>query len=210
MRPLRTRRAGDAEHTLSAATNLLAIDPLNEEGVLGRAEALALAGQKAEALRSLDEYARDVGALSPDLRVPADILRKRIAERTPPVRTDYPLIGRSKELDELLQFAREAASGRVVIMVLLGDAGIGKTRLLSELRAHLSLKPVLIALARCRPHDGSRPMGPLLDVLPVLLQARGALGVSEESHAILRAIQGDDNLTAGRPSSDWASQLASA
>jgi len=167
---------------------LLAIDPLNEEAVLCRAESLALQGQKSEAVHVLDNYAREVGSSAPMLRLQVDIMRRRIAERSTPEPSEYPLIGRSVELAELLALYQESASGRGTLSIIWGDAGIGKTRLVQELHAHLTLRSALVVLARCRPHDIGRPLGALLDVLPVLLQARGALGVSPDSHTILRSL----------------------
>ncbi len=46
-----------------------------------------------------------------------------------------PLIGRSDEMHRLQIILTELVSGRGALLMLVGDAGIGKTRLLAELRA---------------------------------------------------------------------------
>ena len=47
-----------------------------------------------------------------------------------------PLIGRVEEMQRLQSILRELVAGRGQLLMLVGDAGIGKTRLLAELRAH--------------------------------------------------------------------------
>jgi class 3 adenylate cyclase len=56
--------------------------------------------------------------------------REREEER-PPV----PIVGRDDEVERLRVAAAELARGRGQVVLLVGDAGIGKTRLLEELRA---------------------------------------------------------------------------
>lgn len=48
--------------------------------------------------------------------------------------SDVPLIGRSAELAELRQAAESALTGRGTAVLMTGEAGIGKTRLLTETR----------------------------------------------------------------------------
>src|SRR5688572_2330364 len=99
----RARNAGDLVAADRAATALLRIDPLNEEATLARAEALALAGQKHEALRLLEAYSAEVGATSPELRLAPDVLRRRIVDRLSLTeRSRTPLIGRQNELTWML------------------------------------------------------------------------------------------------------------
>jgi tetratricopeptide (TPR) repeat protein len=182
------RLSGDTAATLRISASLLGLDPLNEEAVLARAEALALAGQKADAVKLLSDYSGEVGEISHSLALPADLLKRRISDRLTLAADVYPLLGRSAELAELLAFQHKTLSGQCIVAALVGDAGIGKTRLIQEFTTQLSLTPALAGTARCRPHDVGRPMGPLIDLVPQLLRARGALGVSTESHATLRGL----------------------
>ncbi len=49
-----------------------------------------------------------------------------------------PFVGREVELDRLLEALSGAREGRGALAVVTGDPGLGKTRLLGELRAHVS------------------------------------------------------------------------
>jgi class 3 adenylate cyclase len=51
------------------------------------------------------------------------------------VRAPVPIVGRSAEVGRLRDAVRELAAGRGQVLLLVGDAGIGKTRLLEELRS---------------------------------------------------------------------------
>lgn len=52
-----------------------------------------------------------------------------------------PLVGRDHELEELLDAARAAAGGKGQVVAISGDPGVGKSRLLSELRRKLPASP---------------------------------------------------------------------
>jgi DNA-binding SARP family transcriptional activator/tetratricopeptide (TPR) repeat protein len=70
-----------------------------------------------------------------------------------------PFIGRQKQLFHL-HHAYQQGGG----LFLLGESGIGKTRLLQEFYSQLQPLPRLI-LARCRPTESNLPFQPLIDVL---------------------------------------------
>jgi ATP/maltotriose-dependent transcriptional regulator MalT len=61
-----------------------------------------------------------------------------------PGRQQDPLVGRADELNALEQVLDELDRGPPVAIELLGDPGIGKTRLLSELAAHAELRGHLV------------------------------------------------------------------
>jgi DNA-binding SARP family transcriptional activator len=187
----RARGTGDQMAAARIASALLKIDPLNEEATLARAEVLALGGQKRDAVRMLEEYSAEVGGASSVLRISPEVLRRRIDDRisdAPPSR--IPLVGRQDELSWLLaQFAR-ATAGNPTVTVIWGDAGIGKTRLVQEFRAQLLLKSARIVAAHCEPHDVDRPLGAFIQLVPALLDSRGALGVAPASHENLLRFAG--------------------
>ena len=78
----RARRLGDWTLVEAAAQAVLALDPLHEEATFATAEMLAINGAKAQAVRVLDKYVEEVGKSSPDLKLPATLLRRRISERS--------------------------------------------------------------------------------------------------------------------------------
>jgi class 3 adenylate cyclase len=87
----------------------------------------------------------------------------------PPSRT--PLVGRDPELDRLSAAVDDLRAGRGQVLLLVGDAGLGKTRMLSELRG---LSPDLTWLeGRCVSYGAGAPYGPFVELL------RTWLGVDE-------------------------------
>ena len=85
-----------------------------------------------------------------------------------------PFIGRAGPLASLRASADEVLStgvGRLV--VLTGDAGIGKTRLSSELAALLAGDGIHAVWSRCWDGGGGPPLGPWPDVITELARQRG-------------------------------------
>jgi AAA ATPase-like protein len=81
------------------------------------------------------------------------------------------LVNRVHELRLLNQWLQEAAQGRPRIVLMDGDAGIGKTRLLQELRAAGQRSGMQICFGRCY-EDLSLPYLPFFEsLLPQLEQA---------------------------------------
>ncbi len=78
------------------------------------------------------------------------------------------LIGRADELQRLSQAADEAARGAGGCVLIEGEAGIGKTRLVAELRAEFE---GYVLEGRCYEEDRSIPFAPLQGALNRLLAA---------------------------------------
>ncbi|MBI3959627.1 MAG: AAA family ATPase [Chloroflexi bacterium] len=73
--------------------------------------------------------------------------------------------------------AGQAGQGR--LLVLTGEAGIGKSRLLDELLAHAQAQGATTSLARCFPGENSLAFGPFLEALrPLLLGESGQSAAS--------------------------------
>src|SRR5262249_45778334 len=64
-------------------------------------------------------------------------------------RSTVPLVGRVAELTSLVDALGGAREGRSAAVVLGGDAGVGKTRLLSELLASPAAERVLCLVGHC-------------------------------------------------------------
>ncbi|HEY2166785.1 MAG TPA: AAA family ATPase, partial [Jatrophihabitantaceae bacterium] len=64
-------------------------------------------------------------------------------------RSTTPLVGRAAELATVLTAVDHAAAGEASVIVLDGDAGVGKTRLLAELLDEASRRDVLILIGHC-------------------------------------------------------------
>ena len=70
-------------------------------------------------------------------------------EDRPVPRPIAPLVGRARELSNLLNAVDSARAGRAAVIVLGGDAGVGKTRLLTELTNVARDRDLLTLVGHC-------------------------------------------------------------
>jgi hypothetical protein len=178
---------------------------LNERAVRGLAETMALGGAKMEALRLLDEYGAEVGALSSDLKLSTDLLKRRIRERLPNhyrATGSLPFAGRDVELLELRRHLARSQAEASQAVVIVGDPGIGKTRLIAEFGALAAFEDTSIQRVTAHPKSSGRPMGVLIDLVSALVQLPGALGVSPDSMQALRRLTHSSPSSAADPITD--------
>lgn len=177
------------------AMRCLAIDPLNEEAMLVLAEATAINGNKIMALAIIDRYLREIGPEAREIRLPATLMRRRIAELyhgdVLPMR-ETPHVGRDAEMAELTRAMHAAASSRGSSFLIWGEPGIGKTRLTMEFIRGASLTPVQVARVGCQSHDARRPLSIFVDLVPRLLELRGSVGCSPDSMKYLKRLIAHD------------------
>ena len=76
-----------------------------------------------------------------------------------------PLAGRSTELALLLDCFEKVRAGRGHVVSLVGEAGVGKSRLAYELRLRLHDAPLTYLEAHCLPHGGSLPFQAIVQFL---------------------------------------------
>ncbi|GIX48550.1 MAG: adenylate/guanylate cyclase domain-containing protein [Candidatus Tectimicrobiota bacterium] len=98
-------------------------------------------------------------------------------------------VGREHELATLQRLSRRLRHGRGHVVSVVGDAGIGKSRLLYEWLQHVSAEETTSLLGRCVSYGVSTPYLPLLDILKQVCDItatddRGDIGVK-----VQRAIQ---------------------
>ncbi|RZS34271.1 regulatory LuxR family protein [Herbihabitans rhizosphaerae] len=67
----------------------------------------------------------------------------------PRLGSGIPLVARAKEMRGLRAAYDKAAAGSFGVMLLAGDAGVGKTRLVDELSAHAGGQQALVLTGRC-------------------------------------------------------------
>src|SRR4051812_20246598 len=77
------------------------------------------------------------------------------------------LIGRQRELDALDRLVRHVSNGEGQTVLIAGEAGVGKSRLLSELATRAGQKGWLVLLGHCYPPDVTLPYAPVLDALRI-------------------------------------------
>ncbi|MBF0184333.1 MAG: AAA family ATPase [Magnetococcales bacterium] len=89
--------------------------------------------------------------------------------RQPDLLPAAPLFGRESEWQSLLNMAEQVRSGNGQSLVIVGEAGFGKTRLIQELRRHLDQQPEWLWLeSQCRSMAGQISWYPLSTLLAQL------------------------------------------
>ena len=83
----------------------------------------------------------------------------------PHLATDTPLIGRDQEMARLRAVLAEAVSGQGRVIAVVGEAGVGKTRLVAELAAEVHQVSGRVLIGRCHESEQILPFGPWVDAL---------------------------------------------
>ena len=183
-------KAAGTERAIQTAVRLLGLDPL-QEGVHRTLMRLYLRqGRRGAALK---QYQVCVGALQRELGTEPEAetrqlyqeLLRRPAEvaKAPDARADHrarsglktelaapdlptaetPLFGRQVELGRLRGLLGEAIGGHGRVATVVGEAGIGKTRLISALVADALAQGCRVLIGHCHESDSILPFGPWVD-----------------------------------------------
>jgi len=188
----RARLQADWSSVEKIAAKCLSLDPFNEIAVLAQAEAAAMRGGKRKALSILDRYIAEVGGGATELKLPATLLRRRVVERIPDrpalLNADPPFVGREVEMEALSRSFEQARAGRGSATLVVGDPGIGKSRLSAELARFAELQGARVQRATCRRTDLDRPLSVFVDIVPQLREMPGALGCAPETLAWLKRL----------------------
>jgi DNA-binding SARP family transcriptional activator len=189
---LAQQRMTDAkEAAIQTALKLLTLDPLQEPVHRTLMRLYAEIGRRGAALRQYQQcvtlFSRQLGVEpeSETKSVYQEILRQRplrravveaatagpqipavaATSRAPVV--EVPLIGRCAELGQLRGAFERAYAGQGSVVTVLGEAGIGKTRLISELIAAAEERGCRVLLGRCYESEQILPFGPWVDAFRV-------------------------------------------
>ncbi|HYZ80277.1 MAG TPA: AAA family ATPase, partial [Solirubrobacteraceae bacterium] len=121
--------------------------------------------------------------------------------------TSNHFVGRVGELAELELAVQEASAGRPTLVLLGGDSGVGKTRLVGELEHRLAAgrdtPPLILRGEGVEQADGELPYAPLLSALrPLVRERHPALqdlsqGGRQQLATILPGLE--DSVAPGRP-----------
>jgi predicted ATPase/class 3 adenylate cyclase len=76
-----------------------------------------------------------------------------------------PLVGRDEEIALLLRRWQQVKDGEGHVVLLSGEPGIGKSRLVREVRARLKDEPHVRLLYQCSPHHTTSPLHPVIEQL---------------------------------------------
>ena len=169
---------------IECAQQLSRLDPLEEHAWCTLMRCHARRGDRATALHLYQQWAailkRELGA-QPSAATRAtyrEILDLNEAPPSPaPPRTSvYPLVGRHAEFRTLLNAWSVAATGTPSLVLIRGEAGIGKSRLAEELIDWCRLETITAVTARCYAGEGRLAYAPIAswlksDALQPMLRA---------------------------------------
>ena len=175
-------KAGRAEAATHAATRLLALDPLQEEVHRTLMRLHVREGRRAAALR---QYQMCVAVLQKELGVEPEGPTKRLyleilqraaapapgarrpaaSARTGLAADDAPIVGREAELARVRARLRAALRGEGQVLLVTGEAGIGKSRLLDELAAMAAAHGARMLVGRAYETEQILPFRPWVDAL---------------------------------------------
>ncbi|HEU5242108.1 MAG TPA: BTAD domain-containing putative transcriptional regulator, partial [Ornithinibacter sp.] len=130
------------------------------------------------------------GAPSPGgapIALPADVASPSLASmvrgstgevRRRTVRASWPTVGRAAEQDALATVLDRAVAGTPSFAEVVGEPGIGKTRLVDDLVARARQLGTTAVVGRCSQDDGAPPLWPWLALLDGRADAAGVAGVA--------------------------------
>jgi DNA-binding SARP family transcriptional activator len=170
---------GEMEQAITIARRWVSLDKLNEFAHQWLIRSLFAAGQRAAALQA---YNALVHILSRELEVPplpetqvlAERLKMEVLELPKRVRDDLlpsamldemPFVGRGTEFSALVAEFHRVSQGRAGAVVLIGEAGIGKTRLASEFLLWTEAEGAKVARGRAFESSGQLPYQIMVEVL---------------------------------------------
>ncbi|MBN1891112.1 MAG: AAA family ATPase, partial [Thermoflexales bacterium] len=181
------KQRGDYEQALAYAQRLVAADPLREPAHRELMRLFHLLNRPQSALK---QFATLRALLAEEMGVPpspasmalyreiaaasgqADSPHLPVAAPPPPLLHDpahLPFIGRRDERAALLHALQAAARGHGGLALVEGDAGVGKTRLVSEIGADARWRGFQVGLSKADPLATSAPYRCLQDALQPLL-----------------------------------------
>lgn len=162
----------DYPTAISYAQRLLRYDPLHEATYRHLMRLHAVNGERATAIRTYHICAtvleREL-AVEPG-RATREVYEQLLQKEAPTVSaaapsaalvTEVPLVGRQQEWSQLLMAWQKATTGGPQLVVLSGEAGIGKTRLAEELFTWVGRQGMITASAQCYAAEGELAYAPV-------------------------------------------------
>lgn len=187
--------AGDYGSARDAARRALGFEPYAEPAARLEIRAAALSGDSAGALAAFHEFAsrlQQIGeAPSRDLSALAERVRThRWKQREGAAASGEPaLVGRTAAGAEIERVVTQGVVNGPCTLLIAGDPGAGKTRLLNHCLERLALEGALVAAARPLASDHDAPWSTLRSLLRAgLVGAAGLPATDPQALAILAAL----------------------
>jgi DNA-binding SARP family transcriptional activator len=172
--------AGDLQLATRYSREEVALDPLSEDAARALIRRLARTGDRATAVAS---YRTLRAALRRDLGIEPSVQTRALVQEiqseapssagaAPPpalpgalTRADSgPLVGRGDALARLRQAWRQASAGDAGMVTVVGEAGVGKTRLIAAFAVEAQRGGATVLAGRCF-EDRVAPYGPFAEAL---------------------------------------------
>jgi DNA-binding SARP family transcriptional activator len=174
------RGVGDTRKAVEYGRIRVRLEPLEEVGYRSLMELQADAGDRAGAISTFHKCAE---MLDRELQVKPSQATETLVERL--LSSDAPdlararnprltatrlaqralLVGRDQEFDQVLRLWNKVIEGRPRLLVVTGDAGVGKSRLISELAHKARTDGGVVATTRCFGMAGALALKPAADWL---------------------------------------------
>jgi DNA-binding SARP family transcriptional activator len=207
--------AGDHAEAIRLGRDLLRCDPLREDTYRLMMRLLRDAGDRAGAVRVYHECVTtlqgELGVVPSAATTEAYAALIRSVRGEPSERPSAPtepdlipirgaaLVGRDREWERLTSWWRDAERGRVQLVLVTGEPGVGKTRLVEELASWCAHRGAVVAQARSYPTEGELGYGVVISWLrsdDVAAHIRRAAPTDRAELARLLPELADDSFTA--------------
>jgi class 3 adenylate cyclase len=99
-----------------------------------------------------------------------------------------PLVGREQDVGVLLERWHWAKAGQGQVVLLSGEPGIGKSRLVHVLKEHVTSELHTRLECRSSPHDQQSPLYPIIDLLQRLLHWQPNASPAEQLDTLTHAL----------------------
>ena len=174
---------GEREQAIDTLNRWLGLDPLHEEAYRRLMRLNMAIGNRIAALQAYDacqamlntefqvEPAPETKALFERLRSASfSQSEKRVSpintyQPSPSTLLDGPLVGRATQFHMLIECYQRAALGQAQVVMVEGEAGIGKTRLVSDFRDWARAQGADVLQGRAFETGGQLPYQPLVEAL---------------------------------------------
>lgn len=176
----------DWTSAIELADGWVALAPLDPDATYAAMESRHLGGRRADALAAWASYraalAAEVGEPPPPaLRALAERIARGAAEATSPsgsaragvLALEAPLLCRTQAWDSLARAWRAARDGTGAVVVLSGEMGIGKSRLVGDFARRVETEGGATLRARSREATAGIPFATAGELLRTALDARG-------------------------------------
>ncbi len=156
-----------------AALRLVKLSSIDEEAHRALMRGLWLHGDGASAIRHYEEVIAPLERELPGgISEETQLLVRRIRSTPPPEpwvdnlgELQTPFLGREEEMETLRAAVRKICDAPETAVLVSGEAGIGKSRLVSEFSRSVALENIRLLESRCYPAEADVPYGPVIDGL---------------------------------------------